>query len=82
MPGLLDSRGGKKYQMLLITPSGREYMVTLTAMGQYNDDPPMVVWEQEDGTFLAGGIPYLSLDKLAIEFGCVVGTYSSVDPVN
>lgn len=80
--GFLDVRGGKEYKLLFVTPSGREYMVTLVAAGNFDSSPPFVATEQEDGVIVAGEGTYSSLDQLAIEHGCFVALVESVEPTN
>ncbi len=82
MSGLVDSRGGTTYKLLLVTPSGREYMVSLVSMGAFNDTPPFVVWEREDGFLESSERTYSSLSHLAAEHGCIVGYSTSVAQVN
>lgn len=83
----LDTRDTSEYKLLFVTPSGREYLVTLIAMGRYHDKPPFVAWEQDDGfvkATLEDGkeMTYSSLEHLAGEHGCLRGDMVSVDPVN
>lgn len=78
----LDFKGSTQYKLLYVTPSGREYMVTLTSTGAFNDKPPFVVTEREDGIFEAVDRTYSSLQDLATMHGCVIGDVVSVDPAN
>jgi hypothetical protein len=78
----LDARGGKKYKLLLVTLSGREYMIDLVSVGDVHDEPPFVAYEREDGFIETTESLYSSLDRLAIEHGCIVGEWTGVEPVN
>jgi len=79
-----DTRGGQQHRMMYVNPDGREYWVSLTSLGPFNEVPPLVVFEREDG-FLevpSKGRVYESLHDLAIEHGCLLGDLMSVDPTN
>lgn len=82
MAGLLSTGGGKRHKILYVTPSEREYMVTLISLGGMFEDPPFVVTERVDGLFETVDAVYGSLQELATMHGCVLGEFVSVDPTN
>jgi hypothetical protein len=82
MPVLLSTAVGKKYRVLLSTPSGREYMFELHSTGPFCGSPSFIVWEQEDGAFEAEGVRYSSMEHFAASFGCVLGEATSVEAAN
>lgn len=82
MGWLDDLRGGTVYKLLYVTPSGREYMVTLTSTGPFSEPPPFVATEREDGLVETVDSLYSSVQELATMHGCIVGEFVSVDPAN
>lgn len=84
MAGLADVRGGKQHRVMFVVPDGREYWLTLISMGAFYDEPPLVVFERDDG-FLevpSTGAVYSSLDDLAVRHGCMLGDLVSIEPTN
>jgi hypothetical protein len=72
----------KKYKLLFVTLSGREYMATLQATGDFHTQPPFVAWEREDETIEAAEVRYSSMGHLAVEHGLLLTEMVSADPTN
>jgi len=82
MPGLIGPTVGNTYKLFYKSSSGREWLITLTAMGPFLDPPPSSVIEDEDGTFRAGDVRYSSLYHLASEHGCTLTDSEMLDESN
>lgn len=69
--------------MLYVAGEGREYWVLMNAAGPIHDKPPLVCTERPDGFIHVAEFDmiYSSLDELAIEHGCVIVSFESVEPI-
>lgn len=72
----------KKFKLLFVSYSGREYMVELMRVGIALEEPPFIAYEQKDDTIVANDVRFSSLDSLASSFGCMLGDFTSVDQTN
>ncbi len=79
-----DTRGGQQYKILFTSSEGREYWVTMTAVGMMHDKPPMTAQELENGFVHTTefDMTYVDMHELAIEHGCILGDMVSVDTVH
>jgi hypothetical protein len=72
----------KRFRILFISASGREYTADLQATGDFHTQPPAVVWERDDDTVEAAEVRYSSLEHLAIDHGLIFLGMTSAEPVN